>query len=337
MNLTARAIACPLMCGNTIVLKPSEFSPKSQDLVVRALMEAGLPAGCLNFLPTSREASPSVTEFAVKHPKVLRVNFTGGDRVGRIIAGWAATCLKQCVFELGGKAPVIVLEDALIDDAVEAIVFGALSNSGQICMSTERVIVHKSISAAFKASLLEKVRKLRYGNHLTDPDVSLSGLFTPESAARVLGLIKSAVDGGATLLTGDMEITGPNKTILAPHVLEGVKPGMDVYSHETFGPIIILSEFETDEEAIASANDSDFSLCASVFSRDILRALDVARAVRAGSCHVNGPTVYVEATLPNGGTGGGSGYGRFGGVAGVEAFTERKILTLAKPGMKYAF
>lgn len=325
------------MCGNTVVLKPSEFSPKSQNLAVRALIEAGLPAGCINFLPTSREASPAVTEFAVKHPKVLRVNFTGGDRVGRIIAGWAATCLKQCVLELGGKAPVIILEDAPIDDAVEAVVFGALSNSGQICMSTERVIVHRSVSEAFKSSLLERVQKLKYGNHMTDPDVSISGLFTAESAARVLDLIKVAVDGGATVLAGDMQITGPNKTILGPHVLEGVGPGMDLYHQESFGPVILLSEFDTDDEAIASANDSDFSLCASVFSRDVLRALDVARQVRAGSCHVNGPTVYVEATLPNGGTGGGSGYGRFGGIAGVEAFTERKILTLAKPGMKYAF
>jgi acyl-CoA reductase-like NAD-dependent aldehyde dehydrogenase len=337
VNLTARAIACPLVCGNTVVLKPSEFSPKCQHLVVRALAAAGLPPGCLNFLPTSAERAPEVTEFAVKHPKVLRVNFTGSDRVGKIIAGWAATCLKQCVLELGGKAPVIVLEDANIDDAVEAVVFGALSNSGQICMSTERVLVHKSISQEFKAKLLGKVAKLKTGNHLEDAGVSISGLFTPQSAVRVVELIKNAVDGGAKLLVGDLEITGPNRTIVGTHILEGVKPDMDIAHREVFGPVMILSEFGTDEEAIASANDSEFSLCASVFSRDVMRALDVAKQVRAGSCHVNGPTVYVEATLPNGGTGGSSGYGRFGGIAGVEEFTERKIVTLAKPGMKYAF
>ena len=305
--------------------------------MVKALTEAGLPAGCVNFLPASAEAAPAVTEFAVKHPKVLRINFTGSDRVGKIIAGWAATCLKQCVLELGGKAPVIVLDDANLDDAVESVVFGALSNSGQVCMSTERVIVHSSISQEFKRRLLERAETLKTGNHLSDPDVSLSGLFTAASAARVMDMIKKAVDGGARLLAGDLEVTGPNKTIIAPHILEEVKSHMDLAYKESFGPVIVLSEFDTDEEAIASANDSEFSLCASVFSRDVMRALDMAKQVRAGSCHVNGPTVYVEPTLPNGGTGGSSGYGRFGGMAGVEEFTERKIITLAKPGMKYAF
>ncbi|KAJ9157678.1 Aldehyde dehydrogenase [Pleurostoma richardsiae] len=337
VNLTARAIACPLVCGNTVVLKPSEFSPKSQHLVVRALTAAGLPAGCLNFLPTSPQQAPAVTELAVKHPKVLHVNFTGSDRVGRIIAGWAATCVKQCVLELGGKAPVLVLEDANVEDAAEAVIFGALSNSGQICMSTERVFVHKSIAPAFRKALLDRVGTLKVGNHLDDADVSISGLYTPESATRVLQLVKSAVDGGAKLLTGDLKISGPNKTVMAPHILEGVTPNMDVFHKESFGPILCLEEFDTDEEAIVMANNSEFSLAASVFSRDVMRALDVARQVRAGSCHVNGPTVYIEATLPNGGTGGSSGYGRFGGIAGVEEFTERKIISLAKPGMKYAF
>jgi len=337
VNLTARAIACPLICGNTVVLKPSEFSPKCQNLVIRALTAAGLPPGCLNFLPTSAERTPQVTEYAVKHPKVLRVNFTGSDRVGKIIAGWASTVLKQCVLELGGKAPVLVLDDASLDDAVEAVVFGALSNSGQICMSTERVILHSSIAKEFKEKLLQRVESLKTGNHLEEPGVSISGLFTPASAFRVLNLIRAAVEGGAKLLAGDLEITGPNRTILSPHILEEVKPEMDIARVETFGPVIILSEFDTDEEAITAANSSDFSLCASVFSRDIMRALDVAKRVRAGSCHVNGPTVYVEATLPNGGTGGNSGYGRFGGIAGVEEFTERKIITLAKPGMKFLF
>lgn len=337
VNLTARAVACPLICGNTVVLKPSEFSPKSQHLVVRALTAAGLPPGCLNFVPTSPERAPNVTEFAVKHPKVLRVNFTGSDRVGRIIGGWAAECVKQCILELGGKAPVIVLDDANIDEAVEAVVFGALSYSGQVCMSTERVLLHRSISEEFKEKLLAKIATVKTGNHLEDPGVSLSGLFTPASAQRVIDLVKSAVQGGAELLAGDLGITGPNKTVVKPHVLDGVKGDMDIAKKESFGPIIILSKFDTDEEAVALANDSEFSLCASVFSVDVVRALDIARQVRAGACHINGPTVYVEATLPQGGTGGSSGYGRFGGMPGIEAFTERKIVTLATSKLRYAF
>jgi len=337
VNLTARAIATPLICGNTAVLKPSEFSPKSQHLVIRAFAAAGLPPGVLNFLPTSPERTPQVTEFAVKHPKVMRVNFTGSDRVGRIIAGYAAECLKKCVLELGGKAPVIVFEDADIDGAVEAVVYGALVYSGQVCMSTERVILHRSIADEFKAKLLAKVEGIKAGDHLEDPSVSISGLFTPQHATRVRDLIKTAVDGGAKLLAGDLQITGPNKTIIGPHVLEGINKDMDIAHKESFGPVMMLSEFETEEEAIALANDSDFSLCASVFSRDGIRALEVAKKVRAGSCHVNGPTIFVEPTLPAGGTGGSSGYGRFGGMAGVEEFTERKIITLARPGMKFSF
>lgn len=335
VNLTARAIACPLLCGNTIVLKPSELSPKSQHLVVRALTEAGLPPGCLHFLPSSPEQTPAVTEYAVKHPKVQRTNFTGSDRVGRLIAGWAASVLKKCVLELGGKAPVLVLEDAHLEDAVESVVFGALSNAGQICMSTERVFVHRSIMDRFRTKLLARIAEIKTGNHMEDPAVSISGLCTPASAARVLDWLKAAADKGAKVVVGDLQVSGPNQTILAPHVLENITPEMDLFDKESFGPVVCLFEFDTEEEAIAAANRSSFSLCASVFSRDVMRALDVARQLRAGSCHVNGPTVYIEATLPNGGVGGSSGYGRFGGIAGVEEFTERKIISLAKPGQKY--
>lgn len=278
-----------------------------------------------------------MTEFAVKHPKVRRVNFTGSDRVGRIIAGWAAQCLKQCVLELGGKAPVVVFGDANVDDAVEAVVFGGLSNAGQICMSTERVYLHDSIADEFRAKLLERVKSLKVGNQEEEGGVSVSGLCSPASAQRVVGVLEDAVAKGAKLLCGDLKVSGPNKTIVAPHVLEGVTADMDIYHKEAFGPVLCLGRFSTDEEALALANDSEFSLCASVFSGDVMRALDVAREIRAGSCHVNGPTVYVEATLPNGGIGGSSGYGRFGGIAGIEEFTERKIVTLVKPGQKYVF
>lgn len=274
---------------------------------------------------------------AVKHPKIMRINFTGSDRVGRIIAGWAAECLKQCVLELGGKAPVLILDDACVEDAVEAVVFGALANSGQICMSTERVIVHSSIANQFRTELVRRVGGLKCGNHLETPDVSVSGLYTPSSCARVVALVQEALEQGAELLAGSTAIFGPNKSILAPIILDKVSSDMSIFHKETFGPVICLTECSSDEQAVALANDSDFSLCASVFSKDIMRALQAARKVRAGSCHVNGPTVYIEPTLPNGGTGGSSGYGRFGGVAGIEEFTEKKIISLAQPGMKYAF
>ncbi|KIH88695.1 aldehyde dehydrogenase [Sporothrix brasiliensis 5110] len=337
VTLTARAVCCPLICGNAVLLKPSEYSPKAQFLVVRALVEAGLPPGVLQFLPTSAADAPRATAFAIAHPKVSRTNFTGGHRVGGIIASLSAKHIKKCLLELGGKAAVLVLHDADLDAAADAVAFGAMSNSGQICMSTERVIVHASVAAAFKQKLVQRVEALHVGNHLDDPTVQLSGLFCAASAKRILGLLQAAVDAGATALTGDLQVHGPNGTILAPHVMEGVSADMDLYRQETFGPVVIVNTFADEAEAVAHANQTDFTLCGSIFSRDVLRAADLAKQVRVGSCHINGPTVYVEAPLPNGGIGGASGYGRFGGMAGVEEFTERQIVSLTRPGLKYAF
>lgn len=320
-----------------MILKPSEFSPKNQNLVVRALHEAGLPNGCINFLPVSAERTPAITEFAVKHSLIRHVNFTGSDRVGRIIAGHAATCLKRCVLELGGKAPVIILEDANIDDAVEAVVFGSMANAGQICMSTERVLLHESIAESFKNALLERVKSLRVGNHAEDPNVSISGLFTPVSTKRVQKLLSDAVSSGAKLLCGDVSASGPNLTIMAPHVVDAVTPSMEIFQRESFGPLVCLTTFTTDDEAISLANNSEYSLSAAVFSKDVMRALDIARQVRAGSCHVNNPSVYIANGTPNGGVGGSSGYGRFGGMAGVQEFTELKIISLGKSGVKFSF
>ncbi|KAK7921584.1 aldehyde dehydrogenase [Apiospora marii] len=339
VNLTARAVCMPLMCGNTVVLKPSEFSPKSQNLVVRALHEAGLPAGCLNYLPVSPAQTPAATAHIVQHPAVRHVNFTGSDRVGKIIAGLAASCLKPCVLELGGKAPLLVLEDADLSDAVEAVAFGALANAGQICMSTERVLVHESVAEEFKQLLVKRVAEIKVGDPAEDDTVSISGLFSPVHARRVKEMLEAARGAGARLLLGDLNLVGPRGTIMGPHILDGVTPDMDIFRRESFGPLVCLTEFrgDDDEEAVRLANDSEYSLSGAVFSRDVMRALAVARRMRAGACHVNGSTIFFEPTVPNGGTGGSSGYGRFGGMAGVEEFTQRKIITLAKGDMKYPF
>lgn len=148
-------------------------------------------------------------------------------------------------------------------------------------------------------------------------------------------MIDDALANGASLLYGDRSVSGPNKTILQPHVLDHVKPSMTIFREESFGPILCITRADSEQEAVDLANDTEYSLCASVFTQDVLKGMELAQQIRAGSCHVNGPTVYIEPTLPNGGTGGRSGYGRFGGMAGVEEFTERKIVSLVKSGMKY--
>lgn len=326
-----------MICGNTVIIKASEFAPKSQHLVVRALVAAGIPPGVINFMPTSPADAAAVTEFTVKHPFVRRVNFTGSDRVGTIIAGWAASVMKPCIFELGGKAPFLVLDDANIEDAVQAAAFGGLNNSGQICMSTERVILCEEIAAEFKTALVRKVETISCGNHYENSEVSLSGLSTPASTQRVLSLVKKAISQGAELLIGDLEVSGPNGTVMKPHILDKVTMEMEISSHETFGPVLCLYQAASADEAVAIANQSEFSLCASVYSKDLSRALAIAKQVRAGSMHINGPTIYIEPPLPNGGTGGRSGYGRFGGISGIEEFTEKKVVSIAHSSLAFPF
>lgn len=149
--------------------------------------------------------------------------------------------------------------------------------------------------------------------------------------------IDDAIAHGAELLYGDRNISGPNKTIIQPHVLDKVKPSMPIFQDESFGPVMCLTRAESEEEAIELANDSEYTLCASIFTKDMLRGMELASQIRAGSCHINGPTVYIEPPLPNGGVGGRSGNGRFGGMAGIDEFTNKKMVTLVKPGMKYSF
>lgn len=329
MILTARALATPLICGNTVVIKPSELSPKSQALVVQALQEAGLPSGCVQFLPTAPKDTPAATEYAIRHRHVRRVNFTGSDRVGRIIAQTAGEKLKQCVFELGGKAPLIILHDADIDKAVQAVTYGAFTFNGQVCMSTERVLVDRSVGDTFRSRLSKQVEKYKCGDP-SDETASITSLYSPASARRVVKLIQDAIDKGAQLIAGDAKLRGPRETMLSPVVLDKVTPEMSLFHEESFGPVVGITEFSSIEEAVRLANTSEYTMMASVFGKDTMQALRVARQVRAGACHVNSPTIYIESTLPNGGLGGGSGYGRFAGAGGVEEYTERRIVTMCE-------
>ena len=181
--------------------------------------------------------------------------------------------------------------------------------------------------------LIEQTKKLKVGNDVMDKSVDLSGLYCENSANRVMSLIESAISGGARLLLGNRAIT--HNTIIQPHILSEVKPNMDIWYEESFGPVLTIATFTTEEEAVRMANDTDFSLCASVFSADVIRAMRIARQLRTGSTHINGPTIYIEPPLPNGGTGGASGYGRFGGSSGIREFTDERILTINEPGQVY--
>ncbi|MDE2202748.1 MAG: aldehyde dehydrogenase [Burkholderiaceae bacterium] len=329
--LAVRAIALPLACGNTVVLKGSEVSPATHGLIIEALQEAGLPSGVVNFVTNAPADAGAVVEAMIAHPAVRRVNFTGSTRVGRIIAQTCATYLKPAVLELGGKAPLLVLADADIDAAVAGAAFGAFANSGQICMSTERIIVDASIADAFVAKLAAKAASLPLGDPRKGPAV-LGSVVDMSTVERCNHLIDDALAKGATLVCGGKATS----TLMPATLLDHVTPDMLIYSEESFGPVKGIVRVSGDDAAVACANDNAYGLSSAVFSRDVARAMNVARRIESGICHINGPTVHDEAQMPFGGVKA-SGFGRFGGRAGVAEFTELRWLTVQTSPRHYPF
>ena len=311
--LGCRAIATPLACGNTVILKASERCPRTHALIVEAFAAAGFPEGVVNLVTNEPEHAAEVVGALIDHQAVRRINFTGSTAVGRIVAKRAAEHLKPVLLELGGKAPLIVLEDADIDEAVKAAAFGAFLNAGQICMSTERIIVVEAVADEFARRFAGKANSM--------PTAAVGEQVDEQAQASVRALIDDAVTLGAQAIASEPAT-----------VLDGITSAMRLYRDESFGPVVGIIRVADEEEAIRVANDSEFGLSAAVFTRDAARGLRVARRIRSGICHVNGPTVHDEAQMPFGGVGG-SGYGRFGGKAAIEAFTELRWITIAgEPG-----
>jgi len=330
--LGVRAIATPLACGNTVILKGSENCPHTHQLIAEAFQEAGFPAGVVNYLTNAPADASGVVEAMVAHPAVRRVNFTGSTRVGKLIALTCAKYLKPVVLELGGKAPLVVLDDADLDEAVNAAAFGAFANSGQICMSTERIIVDGKVADEFVARFVKKAKALPLGDPRKPAPVVLGSVVGMGTVEHCNALIDDALAKGAKLLCGGKAET----TLMPATVLDHVTRQMRIYHEETFGPLKCIVRVDGVDAAVECANDNEYGLAAAVFGRDIARALNVARRIESGICHVNGPTVHDEAQMPFGGVKG-SGMGRFGGKAGIAEFTDLRWITVQTAPRHYPF
>src|SRR5262245_47585815 len=329
--LGVRSVAMPLACGNTVVLKASEMSPGVHRLIGSCLAEAGLGDGVVNVVTNAPEDAQAVVEALIAHPAVRRVNFTGSTRVGRLVALACAKHLKRALLELGGKAPLVILDDADLDAAVNAAAFGAFMNQGQICMSTERIVVDDKVADAFVTKFAAKAKGLPHG----DPrkgNVVLGSLVSSAACDRVGGLIDDAVAKGAAIAAGGHG----NGTIMPATIVDFVTPAMRIYGEESFGPIVTVVRVSGVDEAVRVAHDTEYGLSSAVFGRDIPRALGVAKRIEAGICHINAPTVHDEPQMPFGGTKA-SGYGRFGGKAAIDEFTELRWITVQTGPRHYPF
>jgi aldehyde dehydrogenase (NAD+) len=323
--LGSRSFTLPIAYGNTAVLKPSENAPVTGGLLLAEIFEeAGLPPGVLNVVTTTRDAAEEAGDELISHPAVRRISFTGSTEVGRIIAEKAGRHLKRAVLELGGKDPLIVLGDADIEYAVEAAAWGAFLHQGEICMSTERIIVEKGVAAEFTEKLKDRAEALPMGDP-TDPAVAIGPLIDTRALEKVHAHVQEAIASGGTLVTGGKF----DNLVYHPTVVTDVTPEMRLFKEQTFGPVAPIVVVEDEEEALAVANNSTYGLSAGILTNDFTRALDMAMRLETGMVHIGDQTVNDEPQAPFGGVKG-SGYGRFGGQAALDEFTELRWINVQR-------
>jgi acyl-CoA reductase-like NAD-dependent aldehyde dehydrogenase len=330
--LSARSIAAPLALGNTIVSKPSEWSPVVGGVLWGEIFqEAGLPDGVLNVVTHAPGMAAPIGDELVENPKVRRINFTGSTATGRRLAEAAGRNLKRVVLELGGLNPLIVLADADLGYAVDAAAFGAFLHQGQICMSTRRILVERPVAEEFTARLASKTEGLKAGDP-SEPDTVIGPLITPAALEIVAGRVRDAVAAGARVLAGG-EAVGP---CYRATVITDVPPDCELATLETFGPVAAVEVVGDADEAVARANETTYGLSAGIITGDQDRGLALAERLQSGVVHVNEQTVGDEPQMPFGGVKD-SGWGRFGGSAALDEFTELRWVTVQSGSHPYPF
>jgi acyl-CoA reductase-like NAD-dependent aldehyde dehydrogenase len=321
--LSLRAITAPIAYGNTVVLKPSEWSPITGGLLWgEVFAEAGFPPGVLNIVTHAPGEAGPIGDELTEHPAVRRINFTGSTNTGRKIAEAAGRNLKRVLLELGGYNPLVVLEDADLDYAVDAAAFGSFLHQGQICMSARRIVVERGIADAFVERLVEKTQGLKAGDP-KEHDTIIGPLINEDAVATVKGRVDDAVSKGARVLAGG-EADGPNyqATLLAD-----VPEDSEFARVETFGPVAAIEIVDGPDEAVARANATSYGLAAGIITSDPDKGFSLAQRIQSGIVHVNDQPIGDEPQMPFGGVKD-SGFGRFGGRAAMDEFTELRWITV---------
>lgn len=321
-----RSIGSALAAGCTTVIKATEMTPRCYYLLACAFADAGLPPGCLNVISCRPEDAAAVTRIMIEHSAVRKINFTGSTSVGRQVASLCGQNLKPCLMELGGKNAAIVLADADLPKAALQCVLGGFLNSGQICMSTDRVLVHEAVAEPFIEALRAVMTNVFIEQNPPPTIVSEA------SRNRILGVVEDAKAKGAISVHGDSseDIISwehiENGVYMRPIIIGKATPEMRIWEEEMFGSVIALATIRSEEEAVKVANSTGYGLSAAIFTEDLKKGLRLAKRLETGAVHINSMTVHDEPALPFGGVKA-SGWGRFNNAQGLEEFLVTKSVT----------
>ena len=314
-----KQIAMVIATGNTAVLMPSEFAPQVTVQFAKTLHEAGLPGGVFNYV-TGDPAE--IGDYLTSHNDIAAINFCGSPRVGQHVASIAAKSLKPITLELGGKNPLIILDDADLDKALEAAMLGIFFFQGQACMASSRIIVQSKIAERFIPAFVEIAKGVKVGD-LSDPETAIGPIISSRQADRVKSHVTDALDKGVTLLHGG-EWLG---NCCPPTILSDVSSEMIVFGEETFGPVTSIYTVNDLEQAMQVANDTSYGLSCAIFTSDITSAMKAAAKSDAGMVHINAMSIQDEPHIPFGGNGM-SGLGREGTDADLDIMTRWKWITI---------
>ncbi|MBT0773925.1 NAD-dependent succinate-semialdehyde dehydrogenase [Kineosporia sp. J2-2] len=323
LAMGTRKIGPAIAAGCTMVVKPAPQTPLSMYALASLLAEAGLPDGVLNVISTSR--TPEVIEPLVRDHRLRKLSFTGSTAVGQKLVAQSASQLLRVSMELGGNAPFLVFDDADLDAAVEGAMLAKMRNIGEACTAANRFLVHHSVAEEFGNRLAGRMGALKLG-HGTEEGVDVGPLIDSKARDKVSELVADAVGTGARVLVGGSPV-GERGYFYAPTVLTGVEPGARMLAEEIFGPVAPITTFQTEDEALAMANDTQFGLVAYVFTRDVSRSFRVAEGLETGMVALNQGIVSNPAA-PFGGVKH-SGFGREGGTEGIEEYLETKYVGIA--------